>query len=47
MSVNGRTQRPVPGYEEKVEFGVLYFFAYPIENSGMSFLICEIIKYVL
>ncbi|CAB3983281.1 Valine--tRNA ligase [Paramuricea clavata] len=31
--VNGRTLLPVPGYEEKVEFGVLVHFAYPLEDS--------------
>ena len=25
---------PVPGYEHKVEFGVLVHFAYPVEDSG-------------
>ena len=29
----GRTLLPVPGYTDKVEFGVLISFAYPIENS--------------
>lgn len=29
----GRTLLPVPGYPEKVEFGVLISFAYPVENS--------------
>ena len=24
----------VPGYKEKVEFGVLVSFAYPVEGSG-------------
>ena len=23
----------VPGYDEKIEFGVLVFFAYPVEES--------------
>ena len=36
MEVEGRTFLPVPGYDEKVEFGVLVSFAYPIEGSGMS-----------
>lgn len=26
----------VPGYEEPVEFGVLIYFAYLVENSGSS-----------
>nr|XP_028575627.1 valine--tRNA ligase isoform X1 [Podarcis muralis] len=31
--LTGRTLLPVPGYENKVEFGVLVFFAYKIEGS--------------
>ena len=31
--ISGRTLLPVPGYEEKVEFGVLVHFAYPLEDS--------------
>ena len=26
----------VPNYDEKIEFGVLVSFAYPVENSGQS-----------
>lgn len=29
----GRTLLSVPGYNEKVEFGALVSFAYPVENS--------------
>uniref|UniRef100_A0A7E4ZYM2 Valine--tRNA ligase n=1 Tax=Panagrellus redivivus TaxID=6233 RepID=A0A7E4ZYM2_PANRE len=29
----GRTLLPVPGYDEKIEFGVIVSFAYPIEDS--------------
>ncbi|PVU98856.1 hypothetical protein BB559_001221 [Furculomyces boomerangus] len=29
----GRTLLSVPGYDEKVEFGVLILFSYPVENS--------------
>ncbi|XP_071548301.1 valine--tRNA ligase isoform X1 [Panulirus ornatus] len=29
----GRTELPVPGYKDKVEFGVLISFAYQVENS--------------
>ncbi|XP_070532577.1 valine--tRNA ligase-like [Ptychodera flava] len=29
----GRTFLPVPGYDKKVEFGVLVSFAYPVEDS--------------
>jgi len=32
--LEGRTMLSVPGYEEKVEFGVLVFFAYLVEGSG-------------
>ncbi|XP_050394719.1 valine--tRNA ligase, partial [Patella vulgata] len=31
--LEGRTFLPVPGYKDKVEFGVLVSFAYPVENS--------------
>uniref|UniRef100_A0AAY4DA59 valine--tRNA ligase n=1 Tax=Denticeps clupeoides TaxID=299321 RepID=A0AAY4DA59_9TELE len=31
--LNGRTLLPVPGYKEKVEFGVLVSFSYKIEGS--------------
>lgn len=30
----GRTLLPVPGYKDKVEFGVLVCFAYKIDGSG-------------
>uniref|UniRef100_H3B5X3 valine--tRNA ligase n=1 Tax=Latimeria chalumnae TaxID=7897 RepID=H3B5X3_LATCH len=33
--LTGRTLLPVPGYAEKVEFGVLVSFAYKIEGSGI------------
>lgn len=32
--LTGRTLLPVPGYKEKVEFGVLVSFSYKIEGSG-------------
>lgn len=32
--LNGRTLLPVPGYKEKVEFGVLVSFAYKVDGSG-------------
>lgn len=35
IELNERTLLSVPGYEKKVEFGVLTSFAYPIENSGI------------
>ena len=35
--MNGREFLSVPGYKEKVEFGVITSFAYPIENSGASY----------
>ena len=32
--LTGRTLLPVPGYKEKVEFGVLVSFAYKVDGSG-------------
>ena len=32
--LEGRTLLAVPGYEEKVEFGVIVSFAYKVEDSG-------------
>lgn len=32
--LSGRTLLPVPGYAEKVEFGVLLSFAYKVDGSG-------------
>ena len=32
--IDGRSFIAVPGYDEKVEFGVLVLFAYPVEDSG-------------
>ncbi|RWS05960.1 Valine--tRNA ligase-like protein, partial [Dinothrombium tinctorium] len=34
IDLNGRTLLSVPGYESKVEFGVLISFAYPVEGEG-------------
>ena len=34
MDLEGRTMLSVPGYEEKIEFGVLVFFAYRVEGTG-------------
>lgn len=33
VELTGRTLLKVPGYDNKIEFGVLVFFAYPIEDS--------------
>lgn len=33
--LGGRTLLPVPGYREKVEFGVLVSFAYKVDGSGI------------
>uniref|UniRef100_A0AAF5PKK1 Valine--tRNA ligase n=1 Tax=Wuchereria bancrofti TaxID=6293 RepID=A0AAF5PKK1_WUCBA len=33
IELNGRTLLSIPGYLRKIEFGVLTFFTYPIENS--------------
>lgn len=35
--IAGRTLLSVPGYEEKIEFGVLVQFGYPVEGSGECF----------
>lgn len=32
--LSGRTLLPVPGYKEKVEFGVLVSFAYKVDGTG-------------
>ncbi|CAD5123228.1 DgyrCDS11590 [Dimorphilus gyrociliatus] len=37
--LKGRTLLAVPGYEEKVEFGVLIHFAYKIENSDEEIIV--------
>ena len=34
IDVPGRTMLAVPGYEEKVEFGVIISFAYPLEDGS-------------
>ena len=34
MDIESRTFLSVPGYDEKVEFGVLISFAYQIDGSG-------------
>ena len=38
--LTGRTLLPVPGYTEKVEFGVLVSFAYKVEDSGECACVC-------
>lgn len=38
--LTGRTLLPVPGYKEKVEFGVLVSFSYRIEGSGKRTHVC-------
>lgn len=37
--IKGRTLLSVPGYTEKVEFGVLISFAYPVENSDEEIIV--------
>jgi valyl-tRNA synthetase len=37
--ISGRTLLPVPGYDDKVEFGVLVHFAYPLEDSDEKLLV--------
>lgn len=34
--LTGRTLLPVPGYKEKVEFGVLVSFSYKVDGSGKN-----------
>ncbi|XP_052095273.1 valine--tRNA ligase-like [Mytilus californianus] len=37
--LTGRTFLPVPGYKDKVEFGVLVSFAYPVEDSDQELVV--------
>lgn len=39
QQLSGRTMLPVPGYKEKVEFGVIISFAYKIENSDEEIIV--------
>lgn len=39
VELPGRTFLSVPGYEEKVEFGVLVHFAYQVENSDEKLIV--------
>ncbi|KAL7268442.1 valine--tRNA ligase [Rhizina undulata] len=39
VEIKGRTLLSVPDYEEKVEFGVLVSFAYPIEGSDENIIV--------
>ena len=36
IEIESATQLPVPGYDDKVEFGALISFAYPLEGSEAS-----------
>lgn len=45
--IAGRTLLSVPGYDEKIEFGVLVQFAYPVEGSGKCFDIVTVTDNVL
>ena len=36
VDIQGRTLLKVPGYEQRIEFGVLVSFAYPIEGTSES-----------
>ena len=36
MEITGQTLLKVPGYDERIEFGVLVSFAYPIEGTSKS-----------
>lgn len=42
--LSGRTLLPVPGYDEKVEFGILTSFAYKIKGGGWNTHHCEILN---
>ena len=35
IELPGRTMLSVPGYDQKIEFGVLVSFAYRVEDSGV------------
>uniref|UniRef100_A0A1I7XVA6 Cap-specific mRNA (nucleoside-2'-O-)-methyltransferase 2 n=1 Tax=Heterorhabditis bacteriophora TaxID=37862 RepID=A0A1I7XVA6_HETBA len=35
--LTGRTLLPVPGYEDKIEFGVIVSFAYKVKESGVAY----------
>ncbi|KAK3087210.1 hypothetical protein FSP39_003149 [Pinctada imbricata] len=37
--LTGRTMLPVPGYKDKIEFGVLVSFAYPVEDSDEEIIV--------
>ncbi|XP_077298663.1 valyl-tRNA synthetase [Arctopsyche grandis] len=39
IELPGRTFMSIPGYENKVEFGVLVFFAYKVENSDEEIIV--------
>ena len=34
MPINGKTYVGVPGYDSKVQFGVMSYFAYPVDGAG-------------
>ncbi len=34
LELKGRTAVPVPGYDNKIEFGILTSFAYKIDGTG-------------
>jgi valyl-tRNA synthetase len=34
LELEGATPISVPGYEKKIQFGVMYEFAYPVEGGG-------------
>jgi hypothetical protein len=46
MELEGTTMLPVPGYADKVEFGCLTSFAYPLED-GSGELVVATTRYVL
>ena len=39
IELQGRTLLSVPGYDKKIEFGVLVYFAYPVEDSDEQIIV--------
>ncbi|XP_015110346.1 valine--tRNA ligase isoform X2 [Diachasma alloeum] len=39
VELSGRTPLPIPGYTEKIEFGVLVHFAYEVESSSEKLIV--------
>lgn len=39
MELTGRTLLSIPGYDEKIEFGVLTYFAYEVNDSNEKIIV--------